>query len=587
MKKSLTLLLLSLLGLTISCKENFFETPPLGQAVASSFYTKSGIDQLLIGTYALLDGIGASSNGGRGPDIFGPGVSNWLWGEVSSDNAYLVGYPDGSGFIYERHGVTATDYGGNLDNKWIALYDGINRANKTLQAIANTTGLDAVSQTNFTAQARFLRGFYYFELRKIFGKVPYIDETVVDTRQPNDKEIWPNIEADLKFAADNLPPTQSAVGRINAWGARALLAKAYLFQSKYAEAQTLLTDVITNGVTTNGLKYGLNPCFRDNFEAATDNSKESVFAVQMSVNDGSPESDNGNFGDVLTKPVVGDANTCCTYLKPSQNLVNAFKTDKNGLPLLDTFNDSDLKNDDLLTAKDSYTPDITTPVDPRLGWTAISRGLPFLDWGLAPAVEEWAGGGGNYGGPYWPIKSMFKKTDLGKFTATNSWTNGVTAANYTVIRFADVLLWAAECEVEVGSLEKAREYVNQVRRRAKTGCYLMMTDAKGIPSKGAAQNYQVSEYTTPFADKDAARKAVRFERRLELALEGHRLFDLVRWGNADQVLNTYIATEGKKRPLMASGKFVKGKNEYFPLPQVELVNSAVNGKPTLTQNPGY
>ena len=585
MKKSLTLLLVALLGLTISCKESFFETPPLGQAVASSFYTKSGIDQLLIGTYSLLDGIGASAYGGRGPDIFGPGVSNWIWGEVSSDNAYLVGYPDGTSFMYERHAVPATE--GNLDNKWIALYDGINRANKTLQAIANTKGLDAATQANFTGQTRFLRGFYYFELRKIFGKVPYIDETTADTRQPNDKEIWPNIEADLKFAADNLPATQPAVGRINGWGAKALLAKAYLFQSKYALAQPLLADVVANGVTSNGMKYGLNPCFRDNFEAATDNKKESVFAVQMSVNDGSPESDNGNFGDVLLHPAGGEFNTCCTYLKPSQNLVNAFKTDKSGLPLLDTFNDSDLKNDDLLTAKDPYTPDTTTPVDPRLGWTAISRGLPFLDWGPAPAVEEWAGGGGNYGGPYWPVKNMFRRTEFEKYTATNSWTPGINAANYNIIRFADVLLWAAECEVEVGSLDKAREYVNTVRRRAKTGCYLPVTDAKGVSTKVPAQNYQVGEYTAPFADKDVARKAVRFERRLELALEGHRKFDLVRWVNADQVLNTYIATESKKRPLMASGKFVKGKSEYFPIPQVELVNSAVNGKQTLTQNPGY
>lgn len=585
MKKSFILVGVVLLGLTISCKESFFQTPPLGQAQASSFYTKNGIDQLLIGTYALLDGVGASSNGSRGPDIFGPGVSNWIWGEVSSDDAYLVGYPDGSGFLYERHAITPTD--GNLDNKWVALYDGISRANQTLQAIASTKGLDAASQTNFIAQTRFLRGFYYFELRKIFGRVPYVDENTTDTRVPNNAEIWPNIETDLKYAVDNLPPTQPQVGRINAWGAKALLAKAYLYQGKYADARTLFSDVIANGVTSNGLKYGLNDCYRDNFDAATKNSKESVFAVQMSVNDGSPESDNGNWGDVLLHPVVGAANTCCTYLKPSQNLVNSFKTDANGLPLLDTYNDSDLKSDDYLTAKDAYTPDVTTPVDPRLGWTAISRGLPFLDWGLAPAVEEWAGGGGNYGGPYWSVKNMFKKSEQGTYTATNSWTNGVFAANYNVIRFADVLLMAAECEVEVGSLEQARQYVNQVRRRAKTSCYLTALDASGNPTKTPAQNYQMSEYPTTFADKDMARKAVRFERRLELGLEGHRLFDLVRWNVADPVLNTYIPTEGKKRPLLASGKFVKGKNEYFPIPQVEIANSSINGKATLTQNPGY
>ena len=585
MKKNLIIVIAALLLLTIACKETFFETPPLGQATSSSFYTKTGIDQLLIGTYSLLDGVGASSYGGRGPDIFGPGVSNWIWGEVSADDAYLVGYPDGSGFMYERHAVTPND--GNLDNKWIALYEGILRANNTMLAIANTKDLDAAVKTNFTAQTRFLRAFYYFELRKIFGKVPYIDETNMGTRPANTAEIWPNIEADLMFAAENLPVSQPAVGRINKWGAKALLAKAYLYQSKYAEAKTLFTDIITNGVTADGIKYGLNPCFRDNFDGATKNSKESVFAVQMSVNDGSPESDNGNFGDVLTKPSFNDAGVCCTYLKPSQNLANSFKTDLKGLPLLDTFNDSDLKNDDQLTANDPFTPDVTTPIDPRLGWTAASRGLPFLDWGLAPAIEEWAGGGGNYGGPYWPVKSMFKKSEKGKYTASNSWTNGITAANYNAIRFADVLLMAAEAEVEAGSLETARNYVNQIRLRAKTGCYLTKLDANGNPTLIPAQNYQVGEYTTAFTDKETARKAVRFERRLELAMEGHRLFDLIRWNIADQILNTYIAAEGKKRPLLASGKFVKGKHEYFPIPQVEITNSSVDGKPTLTQNPNY
>ena len=565
-----------------ACSDKFFEALPPGQATADQFNNRAGVEKLLIGAYALIDGTGASSDGTLGPTRSAT-VSNWIYGDVSSDDSYFSGYT--GGFAYERHAIFPTDT--RFNNRWLALYDGVNRTNKVLQAITKATDIDEANRKRLTGEARFLRGYYYFDLRKIFNRVPYVDENTPDTRVPNDKEIWPNIEADLKFAAENLPGVQNEVGRANVWAAKSLLAKAYVFQSKWTEAKTVLDDVIANGKTSNGLKYGLNDCFRDAFDIATKNSKESVFAVQRSVNDGTPGNGNGNYGQEQSYPVFADAGTCCGDNKPSQNLVNAYKTDDSGLPMLDTYNNSDLKNDDAYSSRDPYTPDTQTPIDPRLDWTASRRGLPFLDWGLTPGVEEWTGGGGHFGGPYFALKLMFRKSEVATQTGASTGNAGVSAMNYTAIRFADVLLWAAECEVEVGSLEKAREYVNQVRRRAKNGCYVMGIDDKGNSTGKPAANYQVSEYKTAWTDKAVARKAVRFERRLELAIEGHRFFDLVRWGVAAETINAYIAVEGKKRPPLASGAFVKGKHEYFPIPQTQIINSSVNGKPTLTQNPGY
>ncbi len=577
-----------LLILTISCTDSFFEKRPIGQADEELFYNEDGIDQLLIGAYSLLDGVGASSDGGRGAG-WGASVSNWVWGDVSSDDAYYVGYDDGAGYKYERHDVQTDD--GLLREKWIALYDGISRSNDVMRAIANTEGVTEATLTRFTAEARFLRGFYHFELRKIFNRVPYLDETLTDTRVNNDREIWPDIEADVQFAADNLPLTQEQVGRTNSWGAKAFLAKVYLYQSKYTEAKALLDEVIASGVTSNGLKYDLAENFRDAFDIEAENGPESVIAVQGSVNDGSPESDNGNFGDIINHPVFNEAGTCCSFNKPSQNLVNSFKTGADGLPLLDDFNASDLKNETVgtgyVSCEEEFINDSQAPLDPRLDWTVGRRGIAYLDWGLAPCVAEWSGGGGNYGGPYWPIKNMFRKSQKGTLSAETGWTGGADAHNYNIIRFADVLLWAAECEVEVGSLDQAREYVNRVRRRARDGNYVMELDDEGNPTANPAANYQINEYTTAWTDQATARQAVRFERRLELGMEGHRFFDLVRWGVANEVLDEYLEEEGTKRPLLSGASFPENKAEYFPIPQTEINNSYRDGQPTLTQNTGY
>jgi len=384
-------------------------------------------------------------------------------------------------------------------------------------------------------------------------------------------------------AIANLPATWGEVGRVNVWAAKAYLAKVYMFEHKFTEAKPLLEDIIANGVTSGGLKYALATNFEDNFNPATQNNSEGVFEVQNSVNDNS-NGGNGNWGDVLNFP-YGPPGGCCGFNQPSQSLVNLYRVDANGLPFLDTWNDKDVKNDQELRSTDPFTPD-TALLDSRLDWTVGRMGIPYLDWGLYPG-NDWIRDQNN-GGPYSPIKNLYFKSQAGTYTDNNFWTPGVTANDYLIIRFADVLLWAAECEVEIGNLDKAMVYVNQVRARAANPAGWVKKD-DGSP----AANYKVGLYTS-FPNQDYARKAVRFERKLELAMEGQRFFDLQRYsinpsanyannGYMADVLNAYLAKEKGRRTYFQGKSFTKGKNEYYPIPQaqVDLEHGA------LIQNPGY
>jgi starch-binding outer membrane protein, SusD/RagB family len=292
-------------------------------------------------------------------------------------------------------------------------YEGVARANSVVQvaAKAKAAGTIAADKADrVTAEGRFLRGFYHFEAKKVFGNIPYIDDKTIDVKQPNNVDAWPKITEDLKFAADNLPETMPNIGRANKWAAMAFYAKALMFQGKYAEALPVLNNIIANGKTPNGTKYALNPCFHDNFRANTKNSRESVFAAQSSVNDGT-EGENGNFGDALNFPYGGGApGECCGFFQPSNSLVNSYKVDANGLPLLDTYDDVDLKNDQGLGSDKPFTP-TTEALDPRLDWTVGRRGIQYLDWGQHPG-NNWIRDQ-NYSGPYSPKKNVFYKAEKG------------------------------------------------------------------------------------------------------------------------------------------------------------------------------
>lgn len=570
-----------------ACNKNFLDKPPLGTLNPEIMATPAGVQGLLIGAYSLVDGEGAKGDGQASA------ASNWTYGGVASDDAYKGSDPSDISDIASFEDWTVTPTNGVIPQKWNVCYSGIQRCNDVIKTLKIATGISAADQATITAQARFLRAYYHMELKKVFGNIPYVDETISpeNTDVTNTVDIWPKIEADLTFAADNLPETWIEVGRANKWAAKAMLAKAYMFEKKFSTAYPILQDIIANGKTSGGEKYQLDKHFYSNFNPAQKNSAESVFAAQTSVQDGSSvdwgAQPNGNFGDILNFPYNGGPGACCGFYNPSQDLANAFKTDATtGLPLLDSWYTG-------LNVSDPTTPYVGT-LDPRIDWTMGRKPIPYLDWGNHPG-DDWIRNPVN-DGHFSPKKNVYAKSQTGAFTDVGSayWApTELVANNVNIIRFSDVILWAAECAADASDLNAAMTYVNDVRTRASdpSGWVYKNSDydaptATYKTQTTPADNYKIGLYTS-FPSKDYAVKAVQFERRLELAMEGHRFFDLVRWGTADQVLNSYYAREKLLRPLKANAHWTAGKNEYFPIPQDEMDNMNSDGKKRLVQNPGY
>ncbi|MDH5379491.1 MAG: RagB/SusD family nutrient uptake outer membrane protein, partial [Cyclobacteriaceae bacterium] len=395
-------------------------------------------------------------------------------------------------------------------------------------------------------------------------------------------DVWSQIEADFQFAFDKLPSTQAQAGRVNKWAAAAYMGKALLYQQKYADALTWFNSVMTNGETTNGLKYALLDNYADIYNAENDNHAEAIFDVESSNNSGSTQ--NANYFDDLNYPYntgLDGPGNCCGFFQPSFELANSFRTDVNGLPLLDgSYNDAanELVTDYLVESTAAFTPD-ANPLDPRIDHSIGRRGIPYLDW-IAHPGKDWIRSQA-YAGPYSPKKYVYYKSQENSFTDGSSWTRGYATMNYTIIRYADVVLMAAEAEIEAGSLENARALINQVRTRAANSTFWVKDDLGND-----AANYVIDTYNTAFANKTEATTALRMERKLELSGEGHRFFDLVRWGIADQVLNDYLGHENAAGLVTKFGgaKFTAGKNEFYPIPQTQI---DIQGAAILQQNPGY
>jgi starch-binding outer membrane protein, SusD/RagB family len=574
--------------IAVACKK-FLNKGPIGTLSPEVMATEKGVQGLLIGAYSLVDGEGAAGDG------FASGASNWILGGVTSDDAYKGSDPTDVGEAAPMEQWTSlTSTNSAIAQKWIVLYAGIQRCNDVLNTLKIATGITSAKQATITAQTKFLRAFYHFELKRVFNKIAWVDETVGinNTNINNKTDVWPKIEADLTAAMSDLPDTwPGEPGRANKWAAKAMLAKVYMFEGKYTTAYPILQDVIANGKTSGGAKYGLNDHFYSNFNPAQKNSKESVFAAQTSVKDNSSVDwggdPNGNYGDILNFPYTGGPGACCGFYNPSQDLANAFKTDAvTGLPLLDTYFQG------LNVSDEGGNPYVGT-LDPRIDWTMGRPGIPYLDWGIHPGTA-WIRNPVNDGNKS-PIKNVYANSQKDAFTDVGSSYWGPTelvANNVNIIRFSDVLLWAAECAAQANDMVNAMGYVNQVRSRmvnhpeawAKTGTY---DAANAIYTSGSnAANYKIGLYTV-FTDKTYALKAIQMERRLELAMEGHRFFDLVRWGIAAQTINTYIAREKARRPLKANAVFTANKNEYMPVPQSEIDKMNSDGTVRLEQNTGY
>ena len=577
-----------------SCNKSFLERQPQGALKTSDVSTAAGIRTLLIGAYGALDGQqnnGGSVNSLGGGNAWACSPDNWVWGSMAGGDAHKGSDAGDQAAMIPIATFSIDPTNALLNDKWRAVYEGITRCNDVLRYMPNATDMKDAEKTVVMAEARFLRGHYYFDLKKLFNAVPYVDEKTTNLVATNTTNIWPNIEADLKYAYDNLPATQTDIGRANKWAAGAYLAKTYLYEKKYTEAKALFDPVITQGVTTNGLKYDLNPIFENNFRPEYEKANpEAVFVVEMAANTGSGSVANGNQGDMLNHPYGSSPFGCCGFYQPTQDLVNSYRTDAGGLPYLDSYNQTPVKNDLGVTSTTAFTPD-TSALDPRLDWTVGRRGLPYHDWGLHPG-QNWIRDQ-NFSGPYAPKKMITWKVTQASYKDNTSWAPG-SAINVFVIRFDDVLLQAAEVEAQLGNLATAQTYVNRVRNRMAQHpeAWLLKYQNDANPDAGfsttPAANYRISPYPAgAFTTKDFSLKAIYFERKLELAMEGHRFYDLSRWGLAPTTLNAVFTYESTLTNDLKGAKFTASKNEYFPIPQAQIDLTTNGGQKTLTQNPGY
>jgi len=574
MKRIYNLSILAFLIIAASCGKKFLEQTPQGSLTSEQLTTPQGVEDLLISAYGLMNG---NINGTWGN--YAPAPSMWLFGEVAADDAHKGSSSTDQSYMNEIEKHTPTTNNDNLSITWNNYYEGIIRCNNTLSFLtkvkALTTGekIDADRAVVIEAEAKMLRAHYYFLLYRLFIHIPYLDESITTTADAgalkNDQDILPKIEADLQFAVTNLPDGHPLgdVGRSNKLAAQAYLAKLYLYEKKYPEALALFKTVIAAKPALTAMP------FQNNFNITTENGDEGIFVVQNIINaDGS--GDNANVGDMLsgfygTAPV-----NCCGFSQPSIDLVNAYKVDANGLPYLDNSYRTNPYTSDMLlsgTAKNNYKLDQTLAFDPRLDYTVGRRGVPYRDWGVMPG-DAWIRDPA-YAGPFVGFKSMINQADFSGNTVAGG--TYITGLNINIIRLADVYLMAAECAIETGDLTSALNWVNAVRARAAT---LPVVSVNGSP----AASYKVSQYPS-FPNVDYARSAVRFERRLELAMEGQRWFDLIRWGIAKTTIESYSQFEGTYLENNKGITFDADKDTYYPIPQSQMDRS--NG--ALTQNNGY
>jgi len=587
MKKiAIAMVMTTLLTISFSCSEDFLTKEPMGVTSENVFYNAKGIDALLTGTYSMIRGSALWTVS------WGASIQNWTYGSVASDDAYKGSEITDQAPVnqIERWEVPPTN--GYPADKWrLCIGMGVDRANKTIKVIKKTEA-DAVitseQAAKYMAEVLFLRALFNFEARLVFGDyIPILTEDTVDPKTVSNVNaegaVLKQITDDLKFAIDNLPETQSQPGRPTKYAAMALAARAYLQDLKYAEAKPLLDAIIVSG------KYSLMDKFIQNFEIATNNNKESIFEIQSNVNDIN-ESLNGEMGIGLNWPHGSDIGMCCGFHQPSQNLVNAYKVDANGLPLFDTFNNTDLKNDAGINSKDEFIPDESTPLDPRLDFTVSRRGIPYKDWGVNRGAD-WVRKQ-TEGGPYLPTpKPFFKQSERYSLSTTTGWQTGISANNYRYIRYSHILLWRAEVAAFEGDNVKALELVNMIRTRASQdkvmgkvkvyklpGAFYPWGNAGDVDFDQPAANYKIGNYTT-FANKEEAMKAVQWEQRLEFATEGMRFFDLRRWDNLPDkiggksmadVLNGFATADLRIRPSFMQGANFSDADKFQPIPQGQL-----------------
>ena len=573
--KNLFFGILAIAIFTVACNEDFLTKEPQASLSGPALANADGVEGKLISAYRTLQGYGMSGGG-----TWYYSTWAWIFGAISSDNA-LKGTDAGD--QPEHSFIETYDFNTfNVHNrdKWRSGYWGAARANDVINSVAEAEDMSAARAAQVIGEAKFIRGWQHFEMQKMYRTPKYVSEAnfslddLEASKVPNTGKIWAQIEQDFSDAASALPATQGEVGRATSWAAKAYLAKAKIYQSDWTGALPILEDIINNGGFTLAAK------FEDNYLVSTRNNSESIFEIQYAISSANDNSSNKEIG--LAHPYIAPWG-CCGFLQAPQDLIDFFQTDANGLPLLDeSWKTNHITNP---TGANIGEPIGNPRVDPRLDHTVGRPGILYKNHHIMQVdyIRDLT-----YAGPYFSKKHVAEPEGFG----IGGWGN-LTANNFRIMRLGHVLLWAAEAAVETGQLEKARGYINQLRARAanpagfQEGAIQGATRPEYTKTGSPAANYVIGEYTAPWTDAAVARKAVRYESRLETAMEGNRFFDLQRWGVQAQVLNEYLQRESRYRIYLQGKSFTSPKNEFYPIPTYAIDRSFLDGEPTLTQDPNY
>ena len=562
--------------LLCSCSDFLEEQVPQATLTQDEVKNPEYIDNVLISAYAGLVSI----------EDMNASFSLWNY-DTRSDDAYVGGsdFSDGEPFhrLEKSTGVMTTDW--PFSSIWTRFYNYLSRVSLSLDILASADQENATIRQR-TAEMKFLRAYGHFQLKRLFKKIPFVNKlnmeeedynNLSNTEYTND-EGWQQIINDLEDAYAVLPVTQAEKGRPTKAACAAFLAKVYLYKAYHQDdansnqvtsiSEADLQKVVdyTSPSIYNG--YGLESDLHNNFrpEEQYENGKESLWAIQYSRNDGTVYG-NLNFSNRLIVPCIPKVHDSgCDFYKPSHNLVSAYRTNSDGLPMLDDFADVE------------YTVGSSQTVDPRLFVTVGVPGTPYM-FNTNFMISEsnaWSRSGGTFG-YFVSLKQNVDPalTDSYLYLCDSQWASSM---NRIVFRYADVLLMRAEALAQLGQTSEAIALVNTVRERAAN--MAANSVVSNYPNKYGVR-YAVGKYNGSYS-KDQTMKIIKMERRLELAMESERFFDLVRWGDAATVLNKYYTSESDKMNFLSGSQFTVNKNEYLPVPWEQM--AASNGH--YTQNCG-
>lgn len=563
MKKILysVLTVLALVG-TTSCSDFLDDQKPQGVLDSDMVKDPSNVDNLVISAYAVFT---------TAEDI-NSSFSMWNF-DVRSDDAYKGGNGTSDGDVFHQleieQGVLTTNW--NINDMWVRLYNCISRVNSAISVLEATSDSYQLKAQRL-GEMKFLRAYAHFLLKRLYKNIPFImdanlkqeDYNTLSNTEFNNDEGWQQIINDVEYAYSVLPVKQTDKGRPSKAAAAAFLTKAYLYKAYRQD------DAASNQVTSINREdllkvieysnpdiysaggFDLEPDFHNNFRPETqyENGVESIWAMQYSINDGTKYGNlNWSYG-LIVPNIPGVTDGGCDFYKPSQNLVNAYRTDADGHPFIDTFNNKDY--------------DLTQDADPRLFLTVGLTGLPyeFNSKYMMDASSTWSRSNGLYG--YYVTLKQNVDPDCG-YLVKGSWWG--TPMNRIVFRYADVLLERAEAYAQLNETGEAIKLVNKIRLRAKqsTGMIANYPSDYGV-------KFNISTYNGSYSQEDAL-KIVKMERRLEMGMESERFFDLVRWGEAEKVLNKYFAEETNNCSIYGDAHFTADKNEYLPIPFSQVAAS--------------